>query len=172
MEAIPPYLNMPETKFFSGSIEKRNQFGNLMAIINPVINPEIIDLDTKLNTTEHSMCWNGGGRSWNILKDKCSESLSQLQLSELDQASFIAGNYDVFMISNDKKDFFQKILEIKQKLIKLTRDLNLFIKSKGLPYSFTFYYPRKIQIKKKMSDDEFDVLYRETQKKYCTIFIK
>jgi hypothetical protein len=169
MEAIPPYLNMPETDFFSGNIEKRKQFGNLMNIIKPVINPEIIDLDTKLNT-EHSVCWNGGGRSWNILKDKCSESLSPVQLSELDEASFIAGNYDVFMISNDKKDFFQKILEIKQKLIKLTLDLNLFIKSLGLPYSFTFYYPRKIQIKKKMSDDEFDVLYRKTQKKYCTIF--
>ena len=135
-------LDIPEEKFFESAIDKRFKFRKMIEKIEALAEYKISELDKMLNTPT-TVCWNGGGRSWNILTTQCVPKL--FEFTKMEIASTLSGNYDVFMISNSEDDLLSYMSAVKRVLIAFAKTLNED-KVIGKHYTFSISYPKDIII--------------------------
>jgi len=109
------YLDITKDNFYSGVIRKRQQFSkftekyfkndidNILSSINNYIN--FIYRDSVIS-------WVGGSRSW-------SENINKyMNESDVDNVSIIPGNYDIFILSNNKNTHKTVVCEFMTQLKK------------------------------------------------------
>ena len=133
------YLEESEEVFFEDSIKKRMNFEKLMVKINDKIGEFLDDIFIKGNSAD-TICWSGGGRSWRSFFD-CSIVPEVEQLSLLENISIVSGNYDIFLVSNQKEEFKTLFGEIINVFNAIVSDLS---SSNDLGTAFTFkvVYPK------------------------------
>lgn len=135
------YLHVEEEDFFASAIETRKQFGAFMKEFDVRYEPKIVEIITE-NNTETSVCWNGGGRSWN----KFFNCNSEIELSNLEKISIISGNYDIFLFSNSRQSFLTQINNINDRITNLVKLLNSEENPQSRLYTFSVEYPKKIRL--------------------------
>lgn len=97
---LPKYMKNSDEEFYSDAIEKRNKFSvfsekYLKNDINKILN-YIYEFIEK-NYKDQIVFWVGGSRSWSIY-NKNPEHLSNIQ-----NASIVPGNFDIFILTNNKQ---------------------------------------------------------------------
>ena len=119
---VPEYMDIAPCEMFKAEIKARREY----AIF---VNHEIPELEQYLNnliqkySTQNSVGWIGGSRAW---KKVYEQTFSHEPLDILTESAILsAGNYDIFMIFNNKELFVKSFNTINEEINQLVNTIKL-----------------------------------------------
>ena len=119
---MPEYMDIAPCEMFKTEIVARREYAQF-------VNNEIPELEQYLNnfiqkySTQNSVGWIGGSRAW---KRVYEQTFSHEPLDLLTESAILsAGNYDIFMIFNNKDLMVRSFSKIKEEVTKLVNTIKL-----------------------------------------------
>jgi len=119
---VPEYMDIAPCEMFKEEIKARREYAQF-------VNTEMPELEQHLNSfiqkysTQNSVGWIGGSRAW---KRVYEQTFSQEPLDLLTESAILsAGNYDIFMIFNNKDSMVRSFGTIKEEITKLVNTIKL-----------------------------------------------
>lgn len=118
---VPTYMDIQPCKLFKEEISKRGEFARFVNNIEGL--NSFVDTIVRTYSTPHILTWIGGSRAW---KKAHEEYFKNEPLDVLTESAMLsAGNYDIFMIFDDKQLLMEKFKEVKKTIETYVKELSL-----------------------------------------------
>lgn len=137
---VPTYMDIQPCKLFKEEISKRGEFATFVNNIEGL--NSFVDTIVRTYSTPHILTWIGGSRAW---KKAHKEYFKNEPLDVLTESAMLsAGNYDIFMIFDDKQLLMEKFKEVKKTIETYIKELSLRLVDN---YSLEIKYVKGASIK-------------------------